>query len=73
MDGGADSGLRALHRESIPGAPRKFNQAKQHFCPVVPAKKRTAVHGRPTAAGRAGKPANLSPTLVWPRTNFKRV
>jgi len=36
--------------ESQPPAPRKFNQAKQHFCPVVPAKKRTAVHGWPTAA-----------------------
>jgi len=54
MDGGADSGLRALHREPIPGAPRKFNQAKQHFCPVAPAKKRTAVRSRTANCGRPG-------------------
>lgn len=63
----------ALLWELDPPTPRKFNQAKQRFCSAVLAKKRTAVHGRPTAAGRAGWPANLSPMSVWPHTNFKRV
>jgi len=69
----AQTGIAPRCFESRPPTPRKFNQAKQHFCPVVPAKKRTAVHGWPTAAGRAGWPANLSPMSVWPRTNCKRV
>lgn len=37
------------------------------------AKKRTAAHGRPTAAGQGWLASQPFPTSVWPQTNFKRV